>query len=174
MYICIHIYTYPTEGSGHLVLAFRVPSLAARYLEKKTRRFFDLSRAPPFLFPRVHPRLTRWWIKTGAPDKKIGLIKTFSWVYPKKGEHAPGKYKNRRFHAKSANFLFKVSCSQLRNSCPRLRTRPGARSCIYLSFYPSIYLQVRAYISIYLFIFRSTYISAYVCTYVCMYAHTCT
>jgi len=29
-------------------------------------------------------------IKTGAPDKKIGLIKFFSRVYPKKGEHAPG------------------------------------------------------------------------------------
>ena len=34
-------------------------SLAARYLEKKTRRFFDFFHAPPFLFPRVHPRLTR-------------------------------------------------------------------------------------------------------------------
>ena len=40
-------------------LALDGPSLAARYLEKKTRRFFDLFRAPPFLFPRVHPRLTR-------------------------------------------------------------------------------------------------------------------
>jgi len=39
----------------------RMPSLAARYLEKKIRRCFDFfSRPPPpFLFSRVHPRLTR-------------------------------------------------------------------------------------------------------------------
>jgi len=30
-------------------------------------------------------------MKTSAPDKKIKLIETFSRVYPKKGEHAPGK-----------------------------------------------------------------------------------
>jgi len=46
--------------------------------------------------------------------KKIGLIDTFSRVSPKKGKHAPGKYKNRRFHAKTTSFLFKVFCSQLR------------------------------------------------------------
>jgi len=59
--------------------------LAARYLEKKPRRYFDFLRARPFLFPRVNPRLTRRWIKTGAPDRKIGLIATFSRVYLKKG-----------------------------------------------------------------------------------------
>jgi len=65
-------------AAGHLETALTTvhthsrvsPSLAARYLEKKTRRFFDYFRAPPFLFPRVNPRLTRRWIKTGAPDKK--------------------------------------------------------------------------------------------------------
>jgi len=46
------------------------PPLAARYLEKKTRRFFDYFRAPPSLFPRVNPTLTRRLIKTAAPDKK--------------------------------------------------------------------------------------------------------
>jgi len=30
-------------------------------------------------------------MKTSAPDLKIGLIETFSRVYPKKGKHAPGK-----------------------------------------------------------------------------------
>jgi len=67
------------------------PSLAARYLEKKTRRYVDCFRAPPFLFPRVHPRMTRRSIKPSAPDKKIELIETLSWVYPEKGKHAPGK-----------------------------------------------------------------------------------
>jgi len=69
------------------------PSLAARYLENKTRRFFDFFCPPPPLpVPRVYPRLTRQLIKkTSAPDKKIGLIKTFSRAYPAKGEHAPGK-----------------------------------------------------------------------------------
>jgi len=47
---------------------------------------------PPLPVPRVYPRLTRQLIKkTSAPDKKIGLIKTFSRAYPAKGEHAPGK-----------------------------------------------------------------------------------
>jgi len=64
-------------------------SLAARYLEKKTHRCLDLFRAPPFLFPRINPRLTRRLMKTSAPD--IELIETFSRVDPKKGEHAPGK-----------------------------------------------------------------------------------
>ena len=66
-------------------------SLAARYIEKKTRRFFDFFAPPPFLFPRVYPRLTRRLIKRSAPDKKIGLIETFRRVYPKKGKHLPGK-----------------------------------------------------------------------------------
>ena len=103
------------------------PSLTARYLEKKTRRYFDFFAPPsPFLFPRVPPRFTRRLIKTSAPDeKKIGLIQTFSRVYPKKREHAPGKQKNRRFHAKSTSCLFKVSCSQL---------------YIYIYIYLSIYL----------------------------------
>ena len=34
-------------------------ALAARHLEKKTRRFSDFFCARPFLFPRVRPRLTR-------------------------------------------------------------------------------------------------------------------
>jgi len=47
------------------------------------------------------------------------LITTFSRVYPKKGEHAPGKLKNLKFHAKSTSFFFKVSCSQLREKKTR-------------------------------------------------------
>jgi len=35
--------------------------------------------------------MTRRSIKPSAPENKIGLIKTFSRVYPKKGEHTPGK-----------------------------------------------------------------------------------
>jgi len=38
--------------------------------------------------------MTRRLIKTSAPDLKIGLIETFSRVYPKKGKHAPGKKKS--------------------------------------------------------------------------------
>ena len=41
-----------------VVCRIQQASVAARYLEKKTRRFFDFFCAPPFLFPRVHPRLT--------------------------------------------------------------------------------------------------------------------
>jgi len=64
--------------------------------------------------------------------KKIGLIETFSRVYPVKGEHAPGKSKNRRFHAKSTSFVFTVSCSQLRSEeRPRsARTNNGTRSLL--------------------------------------------
>ena len=50
----IYIYTYTHT---HIYIGLRVNP--ARYLEKKTRRFFYFFRAPPFLFPRVHPRLTR-------------------------------------------------------------------------------------------------------------------
>jgi len=35
--------------------------------------------------------MTRRSIKPSAPDKKIELIETLSWVYPEKGKHAPGK-----------------------------------------------------------------------------------
>jgi len=68
-----------------------LPSWAAKYLEKKTRRFVDFFCAPTSLLPRVNPRLTRRLIKPGAPDINFGLIETFSRVGPKKGEHAPGK-----------------------------------------------------------------------------------
>ena len=44
------------DGGGVYMLG---ASLAARYLEKKTHRFFYFFAPPPFLFPRVHPRLTR-------------------------------------------------------------------------------------------------------------------
>ena len=80
---------------------------------KENSPIFVFLCTPPLVFPRVYPRLTRRSIKPSAPDKKIGLIKTFSRVYPKKGKHAPGKQKNRRFHAKSTSFIFTVSCSQL-------------------------------------------------------------
>jgi len=66
-----------------------------RWLQDTSKRkladFFDFLCNHPFLFPRVYPRLTRRLIKTSAPDKQIGLIETFSRVYQKKGEHAPGK-----------------------------------------------------------------------------------
>jgi len=82
--------------------------------KEKFADFQLFSRPPPSCFPGF----TRGWPddrSNQAPRiKKIGLIKTFSLVYPKKGERAPGKWKKRRFHAKSTSFLFKVSCSQLR------------------------------------------------------------
>jgi len=62
----------------------RSASLVARYLEIKTRRFFDFLCAPPFLFPRVHPRLTRRLIKTGAPGKKTGWLKHLAGCTRKK------------------------------------------------------------------------------------------
>ena len=76
----------------------RLPVLShfhRRWLQDTSKRklayFFDFFRAPPFPFPRVYPRMTRRLMKTSAPDLKIGLIETFSRVYPKKGKHAPGK-----------------------------------------------------------------------------------
>jgi len=66
-----------------------------RWLQDTSKRkLADLSivyARPPSLFPRANPRLTRRLIKTGAPDKEIGLFDTFCRVDPKKGEHAPGK-----------------------------------------------------------------------------------
>jgi len=42
------------------ILLAQQPSLAARYLEKKTRRlFFFFVAAPQFMFPWVNPTLTR-------------------------------------------------------------------------------------------------------------------
>jgi len=64
-----------------------LPSLAARYLKKKTRRFFDYVRAPPFLFRRVNEDGS----KQAPRIKEIGLIENVSRVDPKKGEHPPGK-----------------------------------------------------------------------------------
>jgi len=64
-----------------------------RWLQDTSKsKLTDVSffRAPPFLFPRIHPRFTRRLMKTSAPEKKNGLIETFSRVYPKKSEHAPG------------------------------------------------------------------------------------
>jgi len=44
-----------------------------RWLQDTSKRkladFSDFFRAPFFLFPRVNPRLTRRWIKAGAPDE---------------------------------------------------------------------------------------------------------
>jgi len=66
--------------------------LAARYLEKKTRRCFDFFRAPPLPVspgsPEIDPMIDQ---KQALQNKEIKLITTFSRVYPKKGEHAPGK-----------------------------------------------------------------------------------
>jgi len=52
-------------------------------------RFF--SRPPPLPVSPGLPEVDPMIEKTSAPDKKIGLSKTFSRVYPKKGKHAPGK-----------------------------------------------------------------------------------
>jgi len=68
-------------------------SLAARYLEKKTHLFFYFFAPPPPVpvspgLPEDDPTID----KNKRPGfKKIGLIETFSRVYPKKGKHAPGK-----------------------------------------------------------------------------------
>ena len=92
MYVYIYIYGWRADRLGlsspHTTLSSGEPkgqihipgvelgnqSLAARYLEKKTRRCFDSFCTPLFLFPRVHPRLTRRWIKTSALGFK-------NWVY---------------------------------------------------------------------------------------------
>jgi len=59
---------------------------------KRTRRFFLFFRAPPLPVspgsPEADPMIDQ---KQALRIKKIGLITTFSRVYPKKGEHAPGK-----------------------------------------------------------------------------------
>jgi len=61
----------PSNNSVLFAYVLQAPSLAARCLEKKTRRCFDCFCAPPpFLFPRVHPRLTRRLIRTSAPGRK--------------------------------------------------------------------------------------------------------
>ena len=52
IYVYIFKYLLPADLSP--------PSLAARYLEKKIRRFFDCFRAPP---PSCFPGFTR-----GSPD----------------------------------------------------------------------------------------------------------
>jgi len=59
-------------------------SLAARYLEKKSRLVFDFFHAPPFLFPRIYPRMTRRLIKTSAPDLKLGWLKLLAGFTRKK------------------------------------------------------------------------------------------
>jgi len=67
-------------------------SLAARYLEKKTRRFFIFfASPPPSCFPGFPQGWPDDWSKQALRIKKKLGIKTFSRVYPKKGEHAPGK-----------------------------------------------------------------------------------
>jgi len=38
--------------------------------KENSAEFFFFFPPPPFLFPRVHPRLTRRLIKPSAPDKK--------------------------------------------------------------------------------------------------------
>ena len=48
-----------------------IPLLTAKYLEKKTRRFFEFIRPRSFSVSWVHPRFTRRWIKTSRPNKKI-------------------------------------------------------------------------------------------------------
>jgi len=50
------------------------PVLRRRWLQDTSKRkladFSIFYAPPPFLFPRVYPRLTRRLIKTGAPEKK--------------------------------------------------------------------------------------------------------
>jgi len=97
--------------------------------------------APP---PSCFPGLSRVWPDDGSKQalriKKIGMLETVSRIYPKKGKHAPGKQKNRRFHAKSTSFLFKVSCSQLRGvsyraSCGHGRSIFCLGVCVYTYTY---------------------------------------
>jgi len=52
---------------------------------------FRLFLRPPLPVSPGLPEVDPTWIKTSVPDKKNGLIETFGRVYPKKGEHAPGK-----------------------------------------------------------------------------------
>jgi len=74
--VCTHP-AYLTLLTWDVLLRNRpyLTSLAARYLEKKTRRFFDLFCAPPRSFPRVHPSWPDDWSKQAPRIKKIGLIK---------------------------------------------------------------------------------------------------
>jgi len=66
--------------------------LAARYLEKKTRLFFDFFHPPPVPVSPGLPEDDPTIDKNKRPGfEKIELIEHFSRVYPKKGKHAPGK-----------------------------------------------------------------------------------
>jgi len=78
-------------GDGATLRSSYAPSLAARCLEKKTRRFVDFFAPPPSCFPGFTRGWPDDWSKQALRIKTIGLIKTFSRVYPKKGEHAPGQ-----------------------------------------------------------------------------------
>jgi len=60
--------------------------------KKLTYFFIFLRPPPPFPFPPGLPEDDPTIDKNKRPGfKKIGLIETFSRVYPKKGKHAPGK-----------------------------------------------------------------------------------
>jgi len=105
-----------SDSASHPHSARRHPAVVrCKTPRKENSPISDFFRAPAFLFPRVIPRLTRRWIKTGAPDKnKSGLLKLLAGFTRKKASTRRVNRKDRRFHAKSTSFLFKVSCSQLR------------------------------------------------------------
>jgi len=58
--------------------------VAARYLEKKTRRFFDCFRAPPLPVSPGSPEVDPTIDQNKRRIKKIGLIETVSRVPHKK------------------------------------------------------------------------------------------
>jgi len=72
VYVCVCVFI-GLVGSGAGIPA--VNGYTRRWLQDTLKRkladFWIFFANPPFLFPRVHPRLTRRLIKTCAPDKKI-------------------------------------------------------------------------------------------------------
>ena len=65
------------------------PSVAARYLEKKIRRFFF--SAPPSCFPGFIRGRPDDWSNQAPRIKKSNWLKLLAGFTRKKGKHAPGK-----------------------------------------------------------------------------------
>ena len=73
MYICTYIFIYNTPmyvGLTRRETSEPNPSVVGcKIPRKENSSIFRFFCGPFFLFPRVNPRLTRRWIKAGAPDK---------------------------------------------------------------------------------------------------------
>jgi len=86
----------PTNTNSVWIFPPIFPPRSRRWLhDTSKRKLADVSiffwRPPPSCFPGFTRGGPDDWSKQAFRIKKIGLIKTFRRVYPKKGEHAPGK-----------------------------------------------------------------------------------